>query len=150
MRMRRMLGGGIVATILVLVGATAVAAAVIYGTDGNDQLYGTPDNDRIYGRGGRDLIVGRAGRDQLEGNAGNDTIRGGNNRDYIDGGWGDDHLEGGKGIDSISGLRGNDTIIASGDGEVDWVSCGLGTDVVYLDPVDSADGSCETKILVAP
>ena len=37
----RFMCGGIAAMMLILLGATSVAAAVIYGTNGNDQLYGT-------------------------------------------------------------------------------------------------------------
>ena len=146
----RFMGGGIAAMMLILLGAPSVAAAVIYGTNGNDRLYGTSDNDSIFGLLGNDLIVGYAGRDYLLGKAGNDTIYGGNETDRIYGGDGDDRLYGGRGIDHLDGGRGNDRINVSGDGGVDWVTCKAGNDVVYLDPEDSAGPGCETKRVVTP
>lgn len=104
---------------------TSAAGSRLVGTAANDVLTGYDYDDTIIGGAGDDLIVG--------GN-GNDTITGGLGRDTING-------------DSVtsSGIvaYGNDTIDVR-DGEVDNVTCGVGTDRVIADAGDIVAPDCET------
>ena len=74
----------------VLLGATAVGAAIVRGTSGNDTLRGSAGPDKIYGLGGNDKIWGLGGNDVLSGGAGNDRIVGGPGADTISCGAGQD------------------------------------------------------------
>jgi hypothetical protein len=72
---------GAVASLVLALGSTAVAAGVLAGTDGNDVLVGTADDDTIYGREGNDSLAGGRGSDELDGGPGEDDIRGGDDAD---------------------------------------------------------------------
>ncbi|MBJ7331305.1 MAG: hypothetical protein JHC95_15540 [Solirubrobacteraceae bacterium] len=103
----------------------------------------------LRGLGGDDVLI--------SGDAHGDVVEGGAGADTIEGGFGDDKLVGGPGRDTIAGDRktrcnemacdlivsGNDTVEAR-DGEVDSVSCGIGTDRVIADPDDVVAADCET------
>jgi len=100
-----------------------------------EHVNGGPKNDRLTGRGTANT---------LRGNAGNDTLRGEGGSDTLVGGDGDDRLVGGSGADRLEGNGGADVIDAAGDGSVDTILCGGGTDVVHADPTDRVDlGTCE-------
>ena len=75
-------------------------------------------------------MYGGGGADHLEGDDGNDRLSGGKGNDILLGERGDDILIGGFGDDLIYGGVGNDTIYA---GAGDFISTGLGRDVVHID-----------------
>ena len=112
------------------------AADTLDGGAGTDTINGGDGDDRIIGGLGVDTINGGQGRDQLFGNAGGDIINGDGDNDEIDGGIGDDTLDGGQGADVIRGESGVDTI-ATKDGFVDNVNCGLGKDKLTRDGNDT-------------
>lgn len=103
-------------------------------TAAGSRLVGTAANDVLTGYDYDDTIVGGAGDDLIVGGNGNDTITGGPGRDTIN-------------ADSVttSGIvaYGNDTIDVR-DGEVDNVTCGVGTDRVIADAGDIVAPDCET------
>jgi Ca2+-binding RTX toxin-like protein len=84
------------------------APATIDGTSGDDVLHGTP---------GPDTISGHAGNDRIYGLDGHDTIVGGSGHDLVYAGAGNDRID-------------------VKDGEIDFVSCGLGIDTVTADRID--------------
>ncbi len=101
---------------------------------------------------------GRGGADRLRGSDhSGDRLDGGDGDDDLAGGLGDDTVVGGPGRDLLAGDRplrcnelhcdyasgGNDTIEAR-DGEVDSISCGLGSDRVIADADDVVDADCES------
>ncbi len=112
----------------------------IAGSDGADEITVVNGPTRVSGRGGDDLLYGGVDADALDGGAGADRLAGGP---------GDDALVGGPGRDQLSGdgaqtsQFGNDTIDAF-DGEPDSVDCGLGSDRVRADVVDTVAADCET------
>jgi Ca2+-binding RTX toxin-like protein len=108
------------------------------GTDRPDRITGTSLGEIVYGWAGADRIDGRAGDDRLYAGAEDDIVHGGPGTDVIDPGLGRDHVYGGAG---------NDTLKTRG-GERDWVSCGSGFDVAYVDKQDVLARDCE-KVLVA-
>ncbi len=120
------------------------------GSAGDDEINLLFANGSVWGGAGDDRITGSDAADTLDGGAGNDQISGG---------FGDDTITGGPGRDDLGGDRtaacfygpiygtctigsGNDTIYAQ-DGEPDTVDCGPGTDVAFVDAVDTTTG-CET------
>lgn len=131
--------------------------------DGNDALglYAYGNRLRLINVDagpGDDTVISDAGAETINGGDGNDTIRSRNADDSLSGGAGDDIVDGGSGSDTIDGGPGRDRLegdgpidngwgsdtIASRDGEVDQVSCGLGADTVTGDSVDVIDGECES------
>ena len=112
----------------------------IAGSEGADEITVVNGPTRVSGRGGDDLLYGGVDGDALDGGAGADRLAGGP---------GDDTLVGGPGADQLSGdgaqssRFGNDAIDAV-DGEPDSVDCGLGSDRVRADVVDTVAGDCET------
>ncbi|HEX6709218.1 MAG TPA: hypothetical protein VF068_02715 [Rubrobacter sp.] len=86
------------------------ADGVIRGTSGADILRGAPGNDVICAFGG----------------IGDDTIIAGGDNDNVNGGTGNDTINAGPG---------DDTVMAN-DGQLDSISCGLGTDVDFVDQED--------------
>ena len=83
-------------------------------------------------------------------------MSGSNGADKMDGLGKRDAMRGDRGSDTIDGGRGDGTIMAD-DGELDSISCGSGTDSVYVDRADvDAEGtdiedlvrltSCETVV----
>ncbi len=112
------------------------------------------------------------GASRVETRGGNDRLRGGNNEETLDGGAGDDRVEGGFGNDTLTGGPGRDQIygdrtdaqcglfetctvpfgndiIDARDGEADVVDCGVGTDSVKADAIDTLSG-CESVEGAAP
>ena len=71
----------------------------------------------------------------MKGGAGNDTLTGG---------AGDDTIDGGPGQDSLSGGDGNDAL-RSRDSIMDQLTCGVGTDTTYADPIDTIASDCEVN-----
>lgn len=109
----------------------------ISGGDGDDQLKGGAAMDMISGGAGDDLIVGEEGDDKLFGDDGVDKIFGnqGNNEtpdfdadpDFTD----DDIISGGAGQDDLRGDWGDD-LMAGGSG-ADAMQGGFGADEMYGD-----------------
>jgi Ca2+-binding RTX toxin-like protein len=113
-----------------------------------DHCYiGTDGPDRINGSAAGDLIYGWAGADRIDGGAGDDRIYAGADDDTVYGGPGDDVIDPALGHDRVYGGAGDDLIKTRG-GERDWVSCGPGFDVAYVDKLDVVARDCE-KVLVA-
>ena len=126
------------------------ANATLTGSDQADELtiFNSDGSSRLYGRGGDDKLSAFDLADTVDGGPGADTIGGG---------YGDDTIIGGPGRDiinaDVSGTSchwiqcrmpyGNDTVEAR-DGEADSITCGIGTDVVDADPVDTVAPDCET------
>ena len=106
----------------------------VYGGSGNDTLIGGAGIDFLRGGDGNDSVRGGAGDDYLIGAAGNDTITGDTGDDRVVGGNGNDSLRGDAGDDIIFGAGGN----LSGDGEVDTLTGGSGSDLFVLG--DDFDG----------
>ena len=106
------------------------------GGAGTDTIDGGDGDDLLTGGLGDDTLNGGRGKDRLFGNAGKDVINGDGDNDEIDGGIGDDNINGGQGSDVIRGDTGEDRI-ASLDGFVDNVNCGLGKDSLTRDNNDT-------------
>jgi hypothetical protein len=122
------------------------------GSDGNDRIVGTAGrdvvlpgagDDRVWARGGNDRIDAAFGRDFVAAGAGHDMVVTHGNDDRLDGGPGRDYLYPGNGEDVVDGGPGRDFISASGDGRIDRIRCGSGTDFVYADRVDRVAADCE-------
>lgn len=120
--------------------------------DAGDNEFTAPEVGRAS------TLLGLAGNDTLiAGDAHGDAVDGGAGDDLVEGGFGDDKLTGGPGRDIVNGDRksrcneyhcdyaglGNDTIDVR-DGEVDSVTCGVGTDRVIADADDVIAADCET------
>jgi Ca2+-binding RTX toxin-like protein len=105
------------------------------GGAGNDRIDGDDGDDTITGGLGDDTINGGRNNDHLFGNAGKDVINGDIGDDEIDGGIGDDTIDGGQGKDVIRGDAGGDRV-ASRDGFIDNVNCGIGNDTLNGDAND--------------
>lgn len=111
------------------------------GGPGDDEIYSDGTTDLIRGGDGNDSLGASAGEDQVFGEGGDDIVVGGSGADRVSGGSGKDRIEGDG---TLSCCWGSDTI-DSRDGEVDQVSCGLGSDVVTGDAVDVFEsGECES------
>ncbi len=114
-------------------------AAILGGSDGDDNFSGTSTADQIEGRGGNDKLDGLAGNDFIHGDfitaqitqtaPGADTIRGGFGDDTIDGGGGDDDIRGDAGADRLIGGLGNNTLDGGGEigdtADYSWLSGGV-------------------------
>jgi Ca2+-binding RTX toxin-like protein len=94
-----------------------IAAATIFGGDGNDDIHTGDQRDSIYCGAGRDtvhagnasdLISGGGGRDVLFGQGGKDRIYAGAGNDLIFGQGGNDRLVGATGADTLNGGDGDD------------------------------------------
>jgi hypothetical protein len=97
----------------------------VLGGQGDDTLTAGPNGSTLNGGPGNDRVIGGAG---------DDTLYGGKNNDVVDGGGGEDMLFGDLGDDQV----------LAGDGIVDQVSCGDGSDAAQVDPLDVLAGDCET------
>jgi Ca2+-binding RTX toxin-like protein len=121
-------------------------------TDADDQLE-VYANDHF----GPSTIATNGGNDAVTSGETDETIDTGSGNDRIDAGYGNDTITPGPGRDVVSadmaqsdcGIlqscrlpQGNDTVNAV-DGEVDTISCGVGTDTVNADPVDVVGTDCE-------
>ena len=172
---RRALGIGLLAALLLGIGAAtpAVLAAIncpggggCLGTDGDDTLRGTAGADGITGFGGADTISGLGGSDSLTGDGqldfgldGGDTISGGAGNDRLLGFGGADRLDGGRGADIIDAQEfpdhppGEDTVrggrgndtVYAKDGAKDKIDCGSGRDWVSFDEGLDSLTNCEDK-----
>jgi uncharacterized delta-60 repeat protein len=122
---------------------------------GSDTYHGGAGADRAdYSARADDLVVtlnNRAGdgargerddvRDDVEdvtGGSGDDRISGSAANNRLTGGAGNDTLSGGAGKDQLRGQAGNDLLLAAGDGEVDFLDGGSGTDRARKDSNDFA------------
>jgi RTX calcium-binding nonapeptide repeat (4 copies) len=106
----------------------AVSVNLATGTasgEGTDSLWGI------------ETVIGSASADTLTGSADANTIDGGSGADVINGFGGSDVLRGGAENDTIRSV----------DGMSDLVDCGLGTDTVTADNIDSLS-NCEQSTLV--
>jgi Ca2+-binding RTX toxin-like protein len=114
----------------------------INGGNGNDIICAGAGDDIIKGSNGNDTLVGGDGADTLEGSNGNDSLMSDAGNDILKGGNGNDTLDGGLDADQLYGDSGNDALYAGGsgcggDGAIDMVNGGLGTDTangVLADP----------------
>ncbi len=115
--------GLVLACALVL--AAPALAQIIKGTNGDDKLIGTKNADRLVGKDGNDTLRSSEGKDVVFGNEGNDFIKSGQDFDEIKAGKGDDEIH-------------------TRDGELDYINCGPGEDLVLADPVEDDTPGCET------
>jgi Ca2+-binding RTX toxin-like protein len=108
---------------MAIISATTVGA-LLYGTEGADQMGGSNGDDRMIGcaspLGNRPEDYAAAadgdGDDRMNGGAGNDTMQGMGGNDTMIGGSGNDWIGGGSGADWLSGGSGHDTFyFGSGD-----------------------------------
>ena len=95
-------------------------------------------NEEIIGGGGNDRITGDNNANTLRGGGGSDSLAGGGGNDLLVGDAGNDTLVGGGGRDRLYGRDGNDTLYARGDGAVDFLDGGSGTDKAQKDRDDYA------------
>jgi Ca2+-binding RTX toxin-like protein len=136
---------------MVVVAAGVALAAVLVGTNGNNNQNGTPNPDRIYGLDGKDTQTGGGSDDYLEGGSAGDTSRGAAQDDLISGGPGRDtlgHEIREPGGDVLEGSDGNDTI--NGGPGKDLIYGGRGSDDLDgndgADLVNSVDGSLNDTV----
>jgi uncharacterized repeat protein (TIGR01451 family) len=120
----------------------------LFGGSGNDTLCGGEGNDFVYGQAGNDFAGGDAGNDKVFGEAGNDFLLGNDGNDFVFGGTGNDRMFGQAGNDQVFGEAGND-IGVGGDGN-DKLFGGSGRDVLIGgDGLDTLFGEGQDDILVA-
>jgi Ca2+-binding RTX toxin-like protein len=105
---------------------------------GNDYLVGNEAANVLYGGGGNDILDGRGGNDALFGQSGHDILSGRDGNDRLDGGSGSDSLYGQSGFDTLLGQDGNDVLFGLGDGSIDLLDGGSGSDWARKDPSDTA------------
>lgn len=128
-------------------GADAVRLVVTNHGAASSNVTGGPGDDSLRTYDYNDTIDGAGGNDTIEGGYGDDTITGGPGRDTI-------NAEAGTGSCNFLVCRvggGNDTILVR-DGEQDSVTCGVGTDRVVADAIDTIAADCENveRPVVAP
>ncbi len=119
----------------------------MYGFGGADLMYGDGNGDRMYGgneAGWGDKMLGQRGEDRMKGNRGDDAIYGGNGDDEIYGGDGDDLIQGGYGNDVMFTGFGDDQVNAQ-DGQKDFITCGSGNDLIYVDAGLDVLRDCGTR-----
>jgi Ca2+-binding RTX toxin-like protein len=140
----------------------------LLGGAGGDRLDGGAGADRMNGEDGRDTVSyelrsapvmvtfdgkandGEAGEGDnvasdieiVLGGTLTDTLSGDERTNALTGGAGEDLIEGGAGTDTLGGGSAADVLRAR-DGTPDAVTCGQGSDLAIVDPVDSVRG-CET------
>ncbi len=112
------------------------ASDYLFGSESNDYLFGKDDDDSLFGSDGSDRLYGGNGNDGLYGQSGNDVLYGGNGNDFLYGYTGNDTIAGGAGDDLIngSGFAYDDTTGSQsfGDGEIDVLTGGTGSDIFQL------------------
>jgi Ca2+-binding RTX toxin-like protein len=109
-----------------ITGEGTVAANIMLGNSGNNDLYGYEGDDTLNGDAGNDYLSGGDGNDTVSGDAGDDNLRGGLGNDSLNGGDGSDRLRGcnsssnpGQGeIDTLTGGVGNDTFVLGNSSSV--------------------------------
>ena len=95
-------------------------------------------NDKLFGAAGLDLFYGGTGDDHPQGGRGKAIIDGGEGKDQVRAGGGNDRID--TGYFERLGFR-------IGDGVVDTVDCGFGTDTVYYEKGrNKLSSDCENKI----
>ncbi len=128
------------------------SAAVLFGTEADEDIT-IPDNvSQVYSRGGDDRITfedGSAeateGRDmQINSGHGNDYIAAGAGDDLLNGNLGADYIHGRGGFDIINGGFGDDELHGEDstqqDGQADEIDGGQGNDRIYADDGDVVTG----------
>ena len=128
----------------------------LVGSNGNDVLVGNNLANQIVGvapagtagvkpgPAGNDVLAGSGGNDLMLGAEGNDFQAGGSGNDVLLAAGGNDLLVGESGVDNFSAGDGNDSNFAR-DGVAEAIICGIGTDSVTADAIDTAPaGDCET------
>src|SRR5262245_9374047 len=116
----------------IIVNASLMQPATLFGDEGNDQLVGGRGSDQLDGGAGKDVIAGGLGNDTILGDAGNDVLTGGLGDDLLLGGDGNDTLDGGVGNDHLYGQAGNDTLVGGVGNNI--VVGGDGNDKVVARP----------------
>lgn len=164
---RGVLMSAVVSVVLVL-GAGAVALAATVNCTAGTECIGTRNADTMNGTSGADEMSGRAGTDTMRGNAGTDEMEGGLGADRVSAGLGDDNdfVWGGEQVgvtapftypdksnDIASGDRGSDVVYGGfGQGGVDQVFGNEGNDLIVVAqrgfPSDTGDVKV-TKEIVA-
>lgn len=115
----------------------------LVGTDERDVFFPGAGDDRIWARGGHDRVDTAYGRDYVNAGAGNDVVVTQGNDDVIFAGRGVDNIQPGNGEDFVDAGPGPDWVTAAGDGRVDRVRCGPGTDALTADRIDRVASDCE-------
>lgn len=87
----------------------------------------------VLGTFGSDLLSGSIGADLIRARGGNDRVEAGKGRDRVIGGPGNDVLYSGSGTD----------VVLARDNQLDFVACGPGRDIAFVDWRDHVRG-CET------
>jgi Ca2+-binding RTX toxin-like protein len=131
----------------------------LVGSNGNDFLVGNNLANTIVGVApagtpgvkpgppGNDIYAGADGSDFLLGAEGSDFQFGGPGIDVLVSNAGPDYLAGQAGIDTLSSGDGNDANFTK-DGTLDSITCGVGTDYLQADAIDSHPaGDCENIVL---
>lgn len=129
--------------------ANDLAAELMMGSAGDDELVGRSSDEHLYGLGGDDVVSGGTGDDTLFGGDGADVLRGDRHshqaggtvggNDVIYGGAGDDFIGGKAGDDTLYGESGDDHIW--GDHGDDLLRGGLGDDTLTGDDASGGSGS---------
>jgi Ca2+-binding RTX toxin-like protein len=146
--MRRSVLLGMVVSMALLLGASAVALAAridctalteCIGTNKGDTINGSPGDDDMRGRAGGDLMRGNGGSDEMEGGLGADRVLGnlGNDDSLV---WGGEQRGSSqpytypdKSGDVASGGRGRDQVYGGfGQGGVDRVFGNQGNDEIVV------------------
>ncbi|GIH22679.1 hypothetical protein Aph01nite_09890 [Acrocarpospora phusangensis] len=109
------------------------------GNDADDGRDANGDADNIHSD--VETLTGSDFADSLRGNENNNQILGGKGRDAMRGGPGDDIL-----YAYVPGPPPNYTVTPEADSTD--LSCGAGTDALYVDSADPAASECETRQVV--
>lgn len=133
---------------------------LLVGGTGDDILLGGAGSDLLFGMGGRDLLIGGTGRDYLFGDGGQDILIGGTTAydqdaaalDSVLAEWTSGNslstrlqnlLTSGVGADSSGdAVVLEDGVTVFDDGVIDWLSGGLGIDLLFAAEEDCLIGSC--------
>lgn len=119
-------------------------AEVFLSTDDGQILNAIGGDDTVDGRDGNDDLLGGTGRDLVTGDRGYDDVWGGDSSDFLRGGKGNDALHAGcpAGCDQsgedgeIMYGDGGDDVIYAQNGKRDYINCGDGFDIAFVDPID--------------
>lgn len=114
------------------------AQAVVAGTNANSNLSGDP---LVFGKGGIDVISGTGGADLILPGPDFDIVTAGSGGDTI--------LDDDADLDVLFS-QGDDDRIFAANGVADFVECGAGTDLAYVDSFDTVTlagpEACETVV----
>lgn len=145
----------------------------LYGGAGNDRLYGGPGWDHIFGGAGNDVLDGGPAstnwpsgdysrRERLVGGAGDDVLISHLGASVLMDGYGSNRFDsrdpltdchvkrprralasgGPRCMDYVLAGRGDD-VVSSRDGNLDFIDCGGGRDIVVADRLDDLSPDCE-------